>query len=153
MTTQTTNGRPALDRPADDTEAREAVALLIGRLQKGIDESDADSYDSLFADDLLWGSPKGQVLQGYIELNSIHRSMMGSGTTVAPASRFELVQRISPAPDVVVAQIRRQATLADGAADPEGFSEMAMYVLVRRDERWWLAAGQNTPVSDVLPNR
>jgi hypothetical protein len=26
------------------------------------------------------------------------------------------------------------------------FSEMAMYVLVRRDRRWWLAAGQNTPI-------
>ncbi|ORM36551.1 hypothetical protein [Williamsia sp. 1135] len=78
---------------------------------------------------------------------------MGGEIAVAPPSRFELVQRISPAPDVVVAQIRRQASLADGADDPEGFSEMTMYVLVKHDDRWWLAAGQNTPVSDVLPGR
>lgn len=26
------------------------------------------------------------------------------------------------------------------------FSEMALYVLVRRDQTWWLAAGQNTPL-------
>jgi hypothetical protein len=26
------------------------------------------------------------------------------------------------------------------------FSEMALYVLVRRGGTWWLAAGQNTPV-------
>ena len=25
-------------------------------------------------------------------------------------------------------------------------SEMAMYVLVRRDGKWWLAAGLNTPI-------
>jgi hypothetical protein len=25
------------------------------------------------------------------------------------------------------------------------FSEMALYVLVRREGHWWLAAGQNTP--------
>jgi hypothetical protein len=26
------------------------------------------------------------------------------------------------------------------------FSEMALYVLVRRGGVWWLAAGQNTPI-------
>jgi hypothetical protein len=26
------------------------------------------------------------------------------------------------------------------------FSEMALYVLVRRGGTWWLAAGQNTPM-------
>ncbi|WP_238981380.1 hypothetical protein [Williamsia herbipolensis] len=44
----------------------------------------------------------------------------------------------------MIAQIRRRAI--NGA-----FSEMAMYVLVRRDGMWWLAAGQNTPITDVLP--
>jgi hypothetical protein len=28
---------------------------------------------------------------------------------------------------------------------------MAMYVLVETDGRWWVAGGQNTPVTDVLP--
>ncbi|MEU2034521.1 hypothetical protein [Nocardia amamiensis] len=59
---------------------------------------------------------------------------------VAPPSRFEVVATLAPAPGVVVTQIRRQAT------DADGFSEMAMYVLVERDGRWWLAAAQNTPV-------
>jgi len=32
-------------------------------------------------------------------------------------------------------------------AEPDRpFSEMAMYVLVRREGQWWLAAGQNTPM-------
>jgi hypothetical protein len=44
---------------------------------------------------------------------------------------------------VAIAQIRRQA----GAGKTDGFSEMAMYVLVERDGNWWLAAAQNTPVS------
>lgn len=33
------------------------------------------------------------------------------------------------------------------AADPgTSFSEMALYVLVRRNGRWWLAAAQHTPM-------
>jgi hypothetical protein len=39
---------------------------------------------------------------------------------------------------------------ADGA-DRSGFSEMTLYVLVERDGTWWLAAGQNTPVTTPPP--
>ena len=58
----------------------------------------------------------------------------------APESRFEVVAASSPAPGVVACQIRRQAV------EPGGFSEMALYLLVERDGRWWLAAAQNTPI-------
>ena len=58
---------------------------------------------------------------------------------------------LAPAPNVAVAHVRRVA-LDDGEPieptdDTNGsFSEMALYVLVRRGETWWLAAGQNTPI-------
>jgi hypothetical protein len=54
--------------------------------------------------------------------------------------------------DVVIAHIARIALGPGGhqlppTADPhQPFSEMAMYVLVRRSGQWWLAAGQNTPI-------
>jgi hypothetical protein len=69
-----------------------------------------------------------------------------------PSSHYELVQVLAPAPGVAVAHVRRVALDPDGRAlaptpDLSGaFSEMALYVLVRRDEAWWLAAGQNTPI-------
>jgi hypothetical protein len=53
---------------------------------------------------------------------------------------------------VVVAHIARLVLDADGQPRPptgephQSFSEMAMFVLARRDGRWWLAAGQNTPI-------
>jgi hypothetical protein len=59
----------------------------------------------------------------------------------APASRFEVVQVNAPARDVVITHIRRRAL------DPDGFSEMALYVLIRQDGRWWLAGAQNTPIT------
>ena len=132
--------RPTLDRG----DHRDAVAHLADHLQRGLDTADADTYDLTFSDDILWGSPKGQVLRGFGRLNAIHHAQQGGSAPAAPASVFEVAQVSSPTADVVVAQIRRRAL--DG-----GFSEMAMYVLVRRDGCWWVAAGQNTPITDRLP--
>lgn len=136
-----TTARPVLHRPSGG--ATVAVQHLIDRLQRGFDTGNADIYDGMFAGDLLWGTPKGLVLAGYDVLNPIHHRMMG-GSPVKPESRFELAQLLEPTEAVVVAQIRR--TALNG-----GFSEMTMYVLVKHEERWWLAAGQNTPVADELP--
>jgi uncharacterized protein (TIGR02246 family) len=135
--------------PVEDGAA--AVAALVAELQAGIDARDAGVYNRHFAADVLWGSPFGATVHGYEPLHAIHvrlnREQRGG-----PASRYEVVAVLSPAPDVIVTQVRRVALGADGEpVPPDGdlagaFSEMALYVLVRRDGQWWLAAGQNTPV-------
>lgn len=135
-----TTDRPTLD--CDDH--RDAVERLVDHLQRGLDTADADTYDLTFADDILWGSPKGQVLRGFERLNAIHHAQQGGSAPAAPPSVFEVAQVSAPTDDVVIAQIRRRAIHG-------GFSEMAMYVLVRCDGRWWVAAGQNTPITDRLP--
>ncbi|WP_327111556.1 DUF4440 domain-containing protein [Nocardia sp. NBC_01730] len=127
--------RPTLSDPEGGVRAHEVAAGFAAGLQRA---GDADGYDSDFAADVLWGSPFGASVAGYAELNALHHRLMAAN--VAPPSRFEVVAALTPAPGVVVTQIRRQA------ADTEGFSEMAMYVLVERGGRWWLAAAQNTPV-------
>jgi uncharacterized protein (TIGR02246 family) len=143
--------RPALDTGAIAVRANDAAAALVAELQAGWDEHDADITDVSLADDVLWGSPFGATLQGYEQLHGIHIRLKQEGAG-GPASRFEIVRVLAPAPDVVLAQVQRVALDADGqpiepTADLTGaFSEMILYVLVRRDGRWWLAAGQNTPV-------
>ena len=134
--------------------AAEAVQGLVAKLQAGLDSRDADVYNRHFAADVIWGSPFGATVHGYDRLHAIHiqlkREQRGG-----PSSRYEIVAVLSPAPDVALAQVRRVALDPDGqpvtpSADMTGsFSEMALYVLVRRDGTWWLAAGQNTPVQPV----
>jgi uncharacterized protein (TIGR02246 family) len=131
--------RPVLGLPTEHVEAAVAVEAFAAGLERGLAARDADVYDASFGGDVLWGSPYGATLQGFDELNAIHHRLMD--VAAASPSRFEVVQVSAPAPGVAVAHIRRQA-LEDGA-----FSEMALYVLVRRDGRWWLAAAQNTPIS------
>lgn len=135
--------RPALNDPEAPVNAQTVAADFAAILQRAGETRDADLYDSAFAADVLWGSPYGATVAGYAELNAIHRRLMRANA--APPSRFEVVTALTPAPGVVVTHIRRQA------ADTGGFSEMALYVLVERAGRWWLAAAQNTPIGEPPP--
>jgi uncharacterized protein (TIGR02246 family) len=146
------SNRPTLgSADAATQEATRAVADLVEQLQTGWDQHDADVTDRSLADDVVWGSPFGATVQGYEPLHAIHVRLKQQGIG-GPSSRFEVVQILAPAPDVVIAHVRRVALDRDGqplepAADVTGsFSEMALYVLVKRDGVWWVAAGQNTPV-------
>jgi PPOX class F420-dependent enzyme/OxyR family protein/uncharacterized protein (TIGR02246 family) len=141
--------RPALGGGHPNT-AHDAVARLVAELQEGYDRQDADISNRHFAADLIWGSPFGATVTGYEDLHAIHVLLKERGVG-GPASRYEIVQTLAPAPGVAVAHVRRVALDADGNPAPEGdptagFSEMALYVLVRRAGTWWLAAGQNTPI-------
>ncbi len=144
--------RPTLDAdPTTIAEATEAVARFVEELQAGIDHHDADVYNRHFAADVLWGSPFGATVHGYDQLHAIHLRLHEQGRG-GPASRYEIDQVLVPAPEVAVTHVRRVALDHAGqpiepTADATGaFSEMALYVLVRRGGAWWLAAGQNTPV-------
>jgi uncharacterized protein (TIGR02246 family) len=130
--------RPTLH--ATDTDAIDRVVAedFAAGLQQALATNSADDYGAAFAQDVLWGSPYGATVDGFPALNAIHHRLHREN--VAPPSRFEVVSSRMTAPNVVVAQIQRQAI------ESGGFSETAMYILVERDGRWWLAAGQNTPI-------
>jgi PPOX class F420-dependent enzyme/OxyR family protein/uncharacterized protein (TIGR02246 family) len=144
--------RPALDLGGQaNREAADAAARLVDELQAGWDGRDADITNRHFAADILWGSPFGATVHGYEPLHAIHLRLKQQGRG-GPASRFELVKVIAPAPGVALAQVSRAALDPDGqpvqpSSDLTGsFSEMVLYVLVRRGGTWWVAAGQNTPI-------
>ncbi|MET9031190.1 DUF4440 domain-containing protein [Nocardia sp. NPDC004168] len=130
--------RPAFGESGARDVADEVAKRLAHGLQYALEAGHADAYDEPLAADVRWGGPFGALVVGYDRLIQLHRALMQRNT--APPSRFEVVDAFSPALGIVVAQIRRQAV------DPSAFSEVAMYVLVERDERWWVAAAQNAPI-------
>ncbi|HEY4012955.1 MAG TPA: nuclear transport factor 2 family protein [Polyangiaceae bacterium] len=145
--------RPTLQCDDEATIAgTAAVEGLVEELQAGLDRHDADLYDRRFAENVLWGSPFGATVYGYEPLHDVHARFQARG--VGASSRFVIERIVVPAPDVAIAQVRRVAPAQapelppapGGIPNAGSFSEMAMYVLIRKDERWWLAAGQNTPI-------
>lgn len=140
-------------------EAAAAVEEFVAGLQAGHDQHDAEVLNRQFAADVSWGSPFGALVDGYEQLHPIHvrfqaeaqaQSQARAGR--APAVRYQVRHVLAVGDDVVIAHIARLVLDVDGqplppTADPNGpFSELAMYLLVRRDGQWWLAAGQNTPI-------
>jgi uncharacterized protein (TIGR02246 family) len=124
------------------SDAHAAVERLVAELQAGWDESDAEVSNRHFAGDIVWGSPYGATVRGYDELHGIHVRLKQEHRG-GRAARFELVDMLTPVDGVAIAHIRRDAL------ENDGFSEMALYVLVQRDDAWWVAAGQNTPIRAV----
>ena len=142
--------RPNLSIESQDAEA--AVRAFAAGLQAGYDLRDADVLNRQFCADVVWGSPYGAVIEGYGQLHPIHARFQ-ERPRKGPAFRYRVHHVMQIAENnVVIAHIARIALGADGQPLPptsdleQPFSEMAMYVLVRRDGHWWLAAGQNTPI-------
>lgn len=85
-----------------------AVEAFVAELQKGFEQRDADISNRHFATDVIWGSPFGATLLGYEQLHAIHMLLKRRGVG-GPASRYEILQTLTPAPGVVVAHVRRVA--------------------------------------------
>ena len=56
------------------TEERNAILVVIATLERAVNTSDGDLFDSVLSEDVIWGSPKGQIVLGLDQLNPIHRA-------------------------------------------------------------------------------
>ncbi len=142
------------DRPhlgVELAESHDVIDAFVAGLQADHDHHDADTLNQQFATDVAWGSPYGALICGYDQLHPIHQRLRRDDGA-ARTARYEVRHILPVTDDVIVAHVARVALDADGnplppIADPDTpFSEMAMFVLVRRNGGWWLAAGQNTPI-------
>lgn len=145
--------RPILEATgATAREGEEAVRRLVAELEQGLEADDCAALtDRSLANNVMWGSPFGDRVDGYGALHAIHARFRAHG--VAKGSRYTIERVMVPQSGMVVAHVRRIArTPSAGAATAGGipnageFSEMALYVLVRSGEDWWVVAGQNTPI-------
>jgi uncharacterized protein (TIGR02246 family) len=140
--------RPAV-AAGDVRVATEVVTAFVREMAKGRAARDAEAADRRFAADVAWGSPYGATVHGIDALLPIHQRLQRAGAG-GRSSRYEIDRVLPLGDDVIVTHVARYAVGPDGAtlppSDGSAFSEMMLYVLVRRDGQWWLAAGHNTPI-------
>ena len=132
------------------TEDRDAILAVIATLERAVNTSDGDLFDSVLGEDVIWGSPKGQIVLGLEHLNPIHRRLAANSRQYGHTSLFTLEALGFIGADLACASVRRTGMDERGTplkpSQGSIVQELALYVLVRRGDRWWVASAQNTPV-------
>jgi uncharacterized protein (TIGR02246 family) len=138
------------ERPS--TEGRDAILAVIATLERAVNTSNGDLFDSVLSEDVIWGSPKGQIVLGMDQLNPIHRRLAANSRQYGHSSRFTLEALGFIGPDTACASVRRtgldEHKLPLKPSQGSIVQELALYVLARRDDRWWIVSAQNTAVFD-----
>lgn len=128
---------------------RDGILAVIATLERAVKTSNGDLFDSVLGEDVIWGSPKGQIVNGLDHLNPIHRRLAANARSYGYSSRFTLEALGFLDPDTACASVRRTGLDERGAPmTPTPGSiveELALYMLARRDDRWWIVCAQNTP--------
>ena len=123
-----------------------AIERVIADVEAGFNANDPELSIAHFAPDATAVSVNGTLVAGRDELLDAHRAGY-AGPLRDQYARYELADVRFLRPDVAIAYKRATATTRDGEPLDVGHAMIALYVLVREDGRWWVAARQNTLVS------
>jgi uncharacterized protein (TIGR02246 family) len=133
------------DAFSDHAADRAAIEQLIADAEAGFNAHDAERAVANFAPDASAVTVRGAHVTGREALREAYRAGF-DGPLRDQSARYELADVTFLRRDVAVAHKRAIATTPDGEPIDVGHSMLALYVLVREDGRWWIAARQDTPV-------
>jgi uncharacterized protein (TIGR02246 family) len=111
-------------------------------------QRNADAFLALFAPDAVWTNPVGRRLTGLAAISDFTRK----GLAMSPPDVFAIYEAehiIFLGDDVAVVNVRSRAVRADRTPIPGEPDGAKLYVLVRHNKDWLLAAGHNTFVTEI----
>ncbi|MCC3317154.1 SgcJ/EcaC family oxidoreductase [Nocardia africana] len=144
--TATTSGRPAVEDTTTDHAADvAAIEQLIADVETGYNTNDAELMVSGFTANASAGNAVGMVITGYDSLlEAAERGL--AGFLKNEYVRYDVGDIGFLRPDVAVVHKVARATTAEGELIDKDPAMVALYVLVKENHRWWVAARHNTPV-------
>ncbi|MEU6558813.1 SgcJ/EcaC family oxidoreductase [Nocardia nova] len=147
--TETTSGRPLVeDTTIDHVGDIAAIEQLITDVETGYNTNDAELMVSGFTANASAGNAVGMVITGYNSLlDAAERGL--EGFLKNEYVRYDVSDIEFLRPDIAVAHKVARATTAEGELIDHDPAMVALYVLVKENARWWVAARHNTPVPKV----
>ncbi len=140
----TTLQRPRLARDAaEHAEDLAAIEAIIADVERAMNTNDAELGVRHFAADARGVDVRGREHSGADALLAAHQAGF-AGPLADQYAAYEIAQVDFVRPDVALVAKRATAVDANGTPLDVGHAMVALYVLVREDGRWWIAARQNT---------
>jgi uncharacterized protein (TIGR02246 family) len=122
-----------------------AIVRLVGEVEAAQQREDVAGFTGAFQQHSVWTTAHGKRLVGLEAISDFTRSVLPGAMTESTAT-YAVEHVLFVGPDVAVVNIRqRPVSLGGEPLDdlPEG---RPVYVLVRNEGTWQIAAGQNTQV-------
>jgi uncharacterized protein (TIGR02246 family) len=136
---------PRTGQPAAPADV-DSVRAIVRDVEAGFNDNDWALSVAHVAADAVLVSAMGTRLAGRPAVEEAMRAGLSSGPLGDATAHYRVTDVTALAPDVLVAS--KDAWSTDAAADAGEPPEMrALYVLARRQGRWWIARRQNTLVA------
>jgi uncharacterized protein (TIGR02246 family) len=121
----------------------EALGAIIADVQAGFNDNDPELLAAHFTEDGTAVNVMGVLVEGRDAMVRTSRELL-AGPLKEERARYELGDVVFLTPDVAVAHKTARAIDRDGVELDDRDVMIALYVFVRRDGRWLIAARQNT---------
>ncbi|MFE3442442.1 SgcJ/EcaC family oxidoreductase [Nocardia sp. NPDC059180] len=138
-----TNARPS-SSAADTTPTTTAeIQALFQHLEAALSAKDADAFDSVFTEDIVFTNPAGRIFRSWSELHSYHRAMLGKSP--AAQAHYDITAIRLLTTEHAIVNLEQSLHTPDFSITNRG-----TWVLIRRDGVWWVCSAQNTNVADSI---
>lgn len=130
------------DRSIDHSDDRVAIAVLIADIERGFNTNDAELLTGRLAANASTVNVVGSRTAGRdAALAASHLGLQGPLRD--EIAEYEVADLVFIRPDVAVAHKHAWA-VENGRRTTTGPAMIALYVLTRENDRWWVVARQNT---------
>lgn len=137
--------QPLVEHVADHTEDVEAIKQVVQDVETGFNNKDPELSVRHFTRNASVINAAGVRSSGWATLLDANRKGL-AGFLKDEYARYEVEDVLFLRPDVAIAHKRAWRTSEDGELlDPDA-AMVALYVMVKDHDRWWIAARANTPV-------
>ncbi|AJD47302.1 hypothetical protein S7S_04400 [Isoalcanivorax pacificus W11-5] len=127
---------------SEHTDTQELTQFVL-EMEQAFNRKDAERVCRDITRDAVWVDPAGVVLEGWYRIFEARKSLF-DGPLRELRARYSIEYIRFPAPDAALVHLVQEPLDEHGQPLSGARACRSLYVMVRRDGRWWLSAVQNT---------